>query len=73
MIYTRLLLLDGGYLSQLTELIKLLTQPISSVPAESFQGPEQIILITFPVETRTMMNKERDYQALNFRPSSTTS
>jgi hypothetical protein len=63
----QLQLLDGRHLSQLTELIKLLTQSKSPVPVESCSRPRTDNSDYFLVESQTLKNKERDYQALNFR------
>jgi hypothetical protein len=60
-------LLDGRHLSQLTELIKLLTQSKSPVPVESCSRPRTDNSDYFLVESQILKNKERDYQALNFR------
>jgi hypothetical protein len=62
----QLQLLDSRHLSQLTEWIKLLTQPISSVPVESCSQPRTDNSDYF-LESQTLKNKKRDYQALNYR------
>ena len=60
-------LVDGRHLSQLTGLIKLLSQSKSPVPDESCSRPRSDNSDYFLVECQTLKNRERDYQAQNFR------
>ena len=56
-------LVDGRHFSQLTGLIRLLSQSKSPVPAESCSTPRSDNDNYFLVECQTLKNRERDYQA----------